>query len=251
MSGLAVWQADFRLWLEHGDEAAAARLAPDSSAGLAVYQNNYRAQLIGCLADAFPQTVAWVGDAAFESAAAHHSDAHPPSSWSLDHYPVGFPAMLAALHPDDPEIAELALLEWQLGEIFIGPDAPVLTLDMLPDADWERAVLTLAPGARLLALSTNAAAIWAALDAGEEPHSAQSLPEKEVFLLWRRDFTASFRQLDADEAELLASLAEGRAFADLCAMLVDRQGEEAGLHRAGELLARWAAEECLASPMES
>lgn len=244
---LAALQADFRHWLEQGDEAAAARLGSNRSAGLAVYQNNYRAQLIACLVDAFPQTLAWLGEAAFESAAAHHIDAVPPSSWSLDHYPGGFPATLAALYPRDPEIAELAQLEWLLSEIFVATDAWPLTLDMLSEVDWERATLRLVPGALTIALSTNAAAIWTALNAGEEPPAAALLPEEEALLLWRQGFTSCFRQLDADEATLLSSLADGRAFADLCAALAADRGEEAGLQRAGELLARWAGEECLAS----
>ncbi|MGT2490724.1 HvfC/BufC family peptide modification chaperone [Cupriavidus basilensis] len=34
---------------------AARRIGPDAAAGLAVYQNNYRAQLVGCLETSFPR----------------------------------------------------------------------------------------------------------------------------------------------------------------------------------------------------
>ena len=47
----------------------------------------------------------------------------PPSSWTLDAYPRDFPATLAPLYPDDPEVAELAVLELALAEAFVGADA--------------------------------------------------------------------------------------------------------------------------------
>lgn len=245
---LAALQSDMRAWLAQADEAAADRIAPGGAAGLAVYQNNYRAQLMDCLEEAFPHTLAWLGDTTFRTAAIAQIDAQPPASWSLDHYPSGFPVTLAALYPDDPDVAELAALEQALTDAFIGGDAPPLTLAMLAEIDWDRATLRLVPSAALLGVTSNAAALWTALDAGETPPPAQRLDEPAKLLVWRQGFVSCFRALEPDEADLLAMLGEGRAFADLCATLVEARGEEAGLARAGALLARWAGEACLVVP---
>ncbi|MGG2339436.1 DNA-binding domain-containing protein, partial [Salmonella enterica] len=90
------------------DEVAAGRLALSDRRGLGVYQNNYRGALMACLADSYPQTLRWLGEAAFEASAARHIDRVPPHSWTLDDYALGFPASLASEWPDDREVAELA-----------------------------------------------------------------------------------------------------------------------------------------------
>ena len=110
MSLLAL-QRDFRLWLTEESAEAADRVGAAAMPGLQIYRNNYRAQLMACMEDSFPQLRAWLGDDAFRAAAAVHIDRTPPHRWTLDAYPVDLPATLADLHPDDPEIAELARLE--------------------------------------------------------------------------------------------------------------------------------------------
>jgi hypothetical protein len=62
---LSVLQGDFLAWLASGEQEDAARLPLADARGLAVYQNNYRASLMACLADSFPQC-AWLGEAAFQ-----------------------------------------------------------------------------------------------------------------------------------------------------------------------------------------
>jgi hypothetical protein len=158
--GLTLLQKDFRDWLRHADAEAGSRLDLADARGLAVYQNNYRASLMACLEDSYPQLLAWLGDTAFHTAAAHHIDEYPPSSWTLDDYPAGFPADLRAQFPGDPEIADLAELEWRLAECFVAADAAVLDLSTLGDIDWENAQLQLTPSVSLLTMQTNATQIW-------------------------------------------------------------------------------------------
>ena len=55
-------QRDFRLWLASGSETAARRIPGAHEAGLAVYQNNYRAQLVGCLEASYPLLRARMGE---------------------------------------------------------------------------------------------------------------------------------------------------------------------------------------------
>ncbi len=238
MSLLAM-QRDFRDWLRHEGAAAAGHLVGEAQPGLLVYQNNYRAQLMDCLAGACEQVRAWIGDEAFFAAAATHVDRTPPGAWTLDAYPAGFPATLAEVCTDSPEVAELAWLEVALAEVFVGPDSPSMSPAALADISWDRAVLLLAPTARTRCLTTNAASIWSALTAGGEPPAAATLAVPSPLLIWRSGFTSCFRTMDADEAAALAAAAAGETYEMICARLVARHGEEGGVDRAGKLLGQW------------
>ena len=101
---LAELQRDFRTWLVSASDDAAARLGTDIMAGLSVYQNNYRAQLVGCLEESFPQVRAWLGDDAFLPAAMTHIDSHPPHAWTLDAYPGDFNETLTKCASIEPRL---------------------------------------------------------------------------------------------------------------------------------------------------
>jgi hypothetical protein len=236
---LAVLQSDFRIWLIDASPEAAARIGPAVGPGLSVYQNNYRAQLMACLAETYERTHAWLGDEAFLAAAATHVDATPPSAWTLDAYPVDFAETLSAIYPDDPEVAELAALEWALSRAFTAADAIAMTPDMLATVGWDSAALHFTPSLSILPATSNAAAIWSALSKGEMPPEARALPEPAALLVWREDFTPCFRTIDAVEEQALALCMGGAEFGALCASMIDSLGETEGVARAAALLGQW------------
>jgi hypothetical protein len=162
---LETLQADFCAYLRDRPNA----IEPQITGDLAVYHHAYRAQLLACLRDTFEKTWSWLGDDPFEDAARAHIEAHPPHSWTLNLYGEGFDATLARLHPDDAEIAELAWLEWTLRRAFDGQDADPIDRARLAEIDWDNAVLHLVPTLRLGTVTTNCAAIWAALSEEQPP----------------------------------------------------------------------------------
>ncbi|USI73494.1 HvfC/BufC N-terminal domain-containing protein [Sphingomonas morindae] len=236
---LRALQRDFRTWLTTEGADAAHRLAGARAAGPAVYLNNYRGQLMASLSESFAATRAWLGDAAFEAAAAHHIERRPPHSWTLDAYAVGFPETLATLYPGDAEIHELACLEMTLGVVFVGPDADPIDPAILPDVDWDRASILFLPTLRIVPATTNAAAIWSAIAAGHVPPPAESLPEPAALAIWRQGFTPSFRTIERGEAEAIRALQQGASFGTLCAEAIARWGEEQGPMQAGAWLGEW------------
>jgi hypothetical protein len=238
MSLLAM-QREFRGWLCAEDTMIAPRLHGDAMAGLHVYQNNYRSQLVACLEDSFAQTRAWIGGEAFHAAIVAHIDRVPPSSWTLDAYGRDFPATLAMLYPDDPEVGELAWLDWALGEAFVGPDGPVVTPADATHVDWDDAVLHITPTLDHRAIATNAPAIWAALAASETPPPAMPLPESGALIVWRDHHASRFRAIDRNELQALLLMRSGIGFAELCAELVTSLGEDDGIACAGACLGRW------------
>lgn len=243
---LAALQRDFRGWLVEGCTDAAGRIGPAALPGLAVYQNNYRAQLVACLAETHEHTHAWLGDEAFLAAAATHIDASPPRAWTLDAYPEGFVTTLAGLYPADTEVQELAALEWALSRAFTAPDAEPVSPAALAAVDWDTAVLQFLPSVSVLSATTNAAAIWSALAAGETPPTAQRLPEPAALLVWRQDFTPSFRTIDEVEEQAIIRCAAGQDFTALCNSLIETLGEAAGVERAAALLGQWIADGLIA-----
>jgi hypothetical protein len=243
---LAELQRDFRSWLVTASEEAAIRLGADSvMAGLSIYQNNYRAQLVGCLEEAFPRVRAWIGEEAFRSLAIAHIDSHPPHAWTLDAYAGGFSQSLVSLLPDNPDVQELAWIEYALSEAFVAADAEPLSLEALSDVDWDSARLRLAPSLMSLVATTNAEAIWLALWGDKDPPEGEMLAKAAGLIVWRRGFTSCLRQVDALEREALVHLQDNGNFAALCDLLVGRLGDTEGVARAGALFANWLGSELI------
>ncbi len=239
MSLLAL-QRDFAGWLRDGDAAA-------TSAGMAAYQINYRGALMACLEETFARTRDWIGADAFGDAAIAHIHRVPPSSWTLDAYGRDFPTTLAALYPHDPEVAELAWIDWALGEAFVGRDAPVVGPGEAAGADWDRAILLFNPTLDHRAIATNAPAIWAALAAGDMPSAAQSLLDPGAVIVWRQGFVVRFRAIEQDELHALLLARSGRSFAALCDRLVASLGEDRGIALAGAWLGQWLGDGLVSS----
>lgn len=242
---LADLQRDFQSWLVTASGDAAARLGGTAGAGLAVYQNNYRAQLVGCLEASFPRLRGWMGEQAFLAAAIAHIDRHPPHAWTLDAYADDFPATLARQFPDNPDLQELAWIEQALSAAFVAADARALARDALGEIDWDTARVLLAPSFASRVATTNAHAIWCALGDGEPVPDGEMLAGAAGLIVWRRDLTCCLRQVDAIELEALRHLQADGSFAALCELLVGRLGEAEGVARAGALLASWIGSELI------
>ncbi|MDH7640448.1 HvfC/BufC N-terminal domain-containing protein [Sphingomonas oryzagri] len=244
---LLALQRDFRDWLTEECQEAGSRLETGDAPGLSVYLNNYRSSLMACLRESFTVTHAWLGDEAFDAAAATHIDRLPPHSWTLDAYALDFPATLASRYPADPEVADLARLELALGVAFIGADADPLDPATLSDADWDTATLRFVPTLDLIDVSTNAASIWSAITVARQPPAAQLLFGPASIAVWRSELAPAFRTLERDEDEALRLMRGGLSFGALCARLVGQHGEENGPSIAGTLLGRWFQDGLVAS----
>lgn len=239
---LAQTQRAFSAWLRTGASDDAMPFGSSALPGLAIYQNNFRAQLADCLEDSFPQTRQWIGGEAFHDAVVHHVERVPPSSWTLDAYPRDFPATLALLYPDDPEVNELADLELALAEAFVGPDAEPLAAERIAQVDWDRAILRFTPTLDLRPLTTNAPDIWKTLTGEEIPPAAALLPEQAALMTWRQSEMSRFRVIDGAEQRGILLTRNGLPFAALCAQLVDEMGESEGVALGGAWLGSWLAD---------
>lgn len=236
MSLLAL-QRDMMGWLRTADSGLAGRIGGGSGAD--VYLNNHRASLIACLDGHYPQLRPWMGDEAFEGAAAHHVETAAPASWTLDAYGADFCSTLDRFYPEDPELSDLARLEWALEQAFVAADAVPINVVDLGALDWDDAVLRLIPSAKILTIGTNADALLLALWEGSPPPEVLSHAQPVNLLIWCADFTPRFRPLNLEESELMARLMCGAGFAEICKTLARRHGGAKAIGIAGAYLANW------------
>ena len=207
--------------------------------GLAVYRHAYRAQLIASLRDTFEKTWAWLGDEAFDKGARHHVESHAPKSWTLNVYGADFIQTLRDLYPGDPEVTELAWLDWNLRRAFDGPDAEAVKPEVLAEIDWDNAVLIFVPTLTMGEVTTNSAAIWGALADEKAPPAAERLGAPASIRIWRSGLTAKYRTIENFEHRALTLAMAGSSFADLCALLVEDADADRTAQDVGAVLAIW------------
>lgn len=216
--------------------------ARDPAPGLAIYRDGYRSRLMGALEVSFERTRRWVGSESFGAAAAHYVLSHPSSSWTLDRFGDRFPECLAALFAEDPEVAELAWLEWHRQQAFAAPDQTRLDPARLVSAGlaaegWERLTFTMAAGFAARPVAHDCAALWdlAETQAGGAGPSVAAITGQ--LIVWRDDLRPRHRQLGADEYAVLAQLAAGAKFGTAAAtpLGIDE-------HRHGQAVGGWLAQ---------
>lgn len=241
---LADVQRSFTAYIQGDGEDDLDIIAPQSLRGLPVYHYAYRASLIEALRDVFERTHGWLGDELFDAAARAHIVRHPPNSWTMSDYGLGFEGTLASLYPDNPEVGELAWIDWSLRVAFNGPDAAALDIANLADVDWDSARLHLAPTLTMRLVTTNCAALWGALtDDNPEPPSAEISEQPVMLTVWRHDLMPRFHSVTDEEYAALAMARDGNSFGDICARLGEGSDDEITVaERAGAMLGRWIAE---------
>lgn len=217
--------------------------------GLAIYRNNYRSSLVEALRSTFERSERLVGETAFRQAAAHHCITHPPSSWTLDLAGAGFAETCADLFANDPDVAELAALEWAMHLAFVARDAQALTPDGFAsicagfdEARWESLALKVMPSVHCLAARYDLARLWSSLGSEESEAGLALLYESQGAIVWREDERPVFVLRPAWEAQALERFQTGETFAQVCAAMIAVLGEETAVAEAGAMLARWIAE---------
>jgi hypothetical protein len=219
-------------------------VAPQAKRGLGVYHYAHRATLLAALSDVFERTHGWLGDQRFDSACRAHIADNPPHSWTLADYGFGFERTLARLYPENPEVEELAWLDWSLRAAFNGPDSGSLDPAALAGIDWETAVLVLAPTLVWHRVRTNAPALWHALEeADNDPPAAERLTVQTHLTVWRQGLMPRFQTVSDTEFMALQLAATGASFGAICEHLAahSSSGDDAAM-LAGAMLQRWISE---------
>jgi hypothetical protein len=219
-------------------------------ARLEVYANAYFARLLEVLTDDFGALAASLGAGGTNDVVTAYLLACPPRHPSIRHAGDRLADFLAE-HPAAlpfrrrwPWCADLARLEWAVGEAFDAADAPPLereALASLPPAAWSTLVLRMQPCVRVLRLAWPVLGMREAYEREETP-AAPASPAMQALLVWRRDERVRFRALEPLEAALLDAASKGSDFGFLCAIAADALGDAAAPTYAAERLGAWVDE---------
>jgi hypothetical protein len=192
----------------------------DPAQRLNIYHHAYRARLSEVLADTFAKTYLFMGSDLFDAQAMAFAPQHPPLQRSLNRYGEAFPAYLANRYPDNPELFELAQLDWDLRTAFDGPDHEALSSAAAQadtGAQWLQREHPLHPSLRLRAVRSNVVSLWKAIDADIEVLPAQELETPATLAIWRKGLQPNFQTLDTDQAAFLTALQGGQSITEACA----------------------------------
>jgi len=215
---------------------------------LHIYHNAYRARLLENLQDAFEKTWAYLGDETFESSALAFIEDNPPKHRNLRWHGAEFPQWLENRFPQDMDIAELALIDWQLRRAFDGPNAsPVQPAELagLAAQDWACVGFQFVPTLFIAPVRFNSVAIWHELDQEQAPPAAESLPDPTWLLIWRKGWQPHFRTIQAVEHAALKQLQGGVSFAQVCADLGEQFSDQKAASVAAESLRTWLQDEMI------
>lgn len=192
-------------------------LGVDRAQRLGIYHNAYRVRLAEVLAENFSKTNLYMGSDAFYDEAVAFAVRQPPLARSLSRYGERFPAFLAAQYPDNPELYELAQLDWDLRSRFDSRDVMALTAEVAQrgaseeGASWLTWPAPLHPSVILRAIRSNVTQIWRAIDADQDVPEVILHDDARFLAIWRKGLQPHFQTLDAYQAAFLQCLQAGQS----------------------------------------
>jgi uncharacterized protein (UPF0276 family) len=201
--------------LDRDDAHSSSALTGASPQRLGIYHHAYRARLAEVLADSFAKTALYMGTDTFAEQAQIFAVQFPPRTRSLGRYGEGFPTFLAHSFPNNPELHELAQLDWDLRTRFDSADAPALDAAAVQAADpaqehnWLTWTQPLHPSLLLRNVTSNVVQIWRAIDDDTDVPEVQLLHAPKTLAIWRKGQQPHFQTLDADEAAFIRHLQAG------------------------------------------
>lgn len=223
------------------------------AAGMAVYRGNYRSALMDALANTFERTARYVGEAAFKQASAHHAISHPPSGWTIDEAGAGFDKTCAELFGENPEVAELAWLEWAMLDVSTAAETSPLdpagfgaATAEFGDEDWMELRVEFQPRASAKQVEHNLTALWNALEEDGQDRPDPRLLEPRGCIVWREGERPTFMLVDPDNGRAFVAMQDGRSYGEVIALLAGADPSEEAVQdaamRAGSCLGNWLQE---------
>lgn len=246
MTALLRAQEDFLACLHDDNAPLPSGWDARCAAGMAVYRNAYRTRLIDVLRVTFERTAKLVGDDAFNQAAAHHLITHPPKRWTIDLAGEGFAETCAELFTNDPDVGEVAWLEWEMHRAFTAADGtPMEATDFVAataDFDagqWEELRLELIPGTAMRPVMYDLVKLWDSLADPLMAPVLELLPETKWVLLRREWEEPVFSLVSEEEGRALADLQRGAPFGSICAGILNNGENVDAASKAGAMLLNW------------
>jgi hypothetical protein len=225
--------------LVDGDERLSAEARVD------VYADMYFYRLLEVLKEDYPATLAVLGEANFHNLITAYLIEHRPSEPSvrgagkfLANFLRGHP-----LRAEAPFVADLAMLERAITDVFCAADAYLLEaaeMNALQPELWGAVKMRRIPASAVLRAQWRVAEVVRAV---EEKRGWKSPGrERNRILVSRRNSRVFFREIGSNEAAALAILGRTTKFAKVCEVLARGLSPDQAPQAIRETLARWLAE---------
>jgi Putative DNA-binding domain len=251
MSPLALTERDFQEFVMGSSTAIDAQIVGERDfrqVRLGIYYDAYRLRLTEALSKDYEALSACLGTEAFDRMAGKYLSAFPSTFRNLRWFGGRLADFLATdpAYRDEPALAELARLEWAMGLAFDAPDDTALAFEALaaiaPEA-WPELRFELHPSVQLLALRSNAVAMWHAVNDETDEEVAPKYEDAPTrYIVWRRELASYFRSAAADEAWAIEALHQGKPFAEICAGICEWIAEDQAPGRVAGYLREWVDE---------
>jgi hypothetical protein len=212
---------------------------------LAIYRNAYQVRLIDALHETYPVLHSLLGDEVWVELGEAFVSEYPSNFRSIRWYGRQMAGFLAGHEPfsGEPVLAEIALLEWTLSEVFDSPDAQPLqraALSTVQPSEWASLRFQFHPSLRRLEFNWNTATVWKAMSADDTPPRPERAPAAMPWLLWRQDLQNYFRSMNAVEAAALDAALRCLNFGEICESLSALLPQAEIPAAAASLLGAWA-----------
>ncbi|MBS0569999.1 MAG: putative DNA-binding domain-containing protein [Proteobacteria bacterium] len=248
MTTLTRLQDDFQRRILGGDAAILGAVVGNTTADAAervgVYVHAYSARLVEALENEFLTLRFAAGDETGAEMLRDYVAATPSTLRNVRWYGKDLAQFLrvAPRWRKTPAFAELAELDWAISVSFDAADETCITeadIAVVPFERWGEMILRLPQHVRLVTSAWNVWTVRQARDRGQACPELQRLEYPQTWIVSRRDFEVHYRQLEADEAVALETIASGAPFADVCAALCGWHAQEEVALRAAGLLKAW------------
>lgn len=256
MSGLARVQADFQRHVLGGDaailDAVVGNATADAAERVGVYAHAYAARLVEALENEFLTLRFAAGD---ETAAEMFQDyvmATPSMLRNVRWYGKDLAQFLRDASPwkHTPAYAELAALDWAIGLSFDAADEACIAeadIAAIPFERWSEMILRLPRHLHREIFAWNVGEVRKARDHTQACPKLQCLEFPQTWIVSRQELEVRYRQLEADEAAALETVAAGQPFEQMCEVLCDWHRQEEVALRAAGLLKAWIGNGWIAS----
>lgn len=212
---------------------------------LDVYADGYPARVLESLRESYPALSRWLGDESLADLARRYVAAAPPTSYNLNDAGAQLSRFLCAdaAFCEQPFLADLAELEWQVTRAFHADEQPPLDPQRLgwSIAEWERAVLVFQPAVTLVTSRWPILDLWN-VEADSDAPALVARPRPQRVLVYRAGLTVRAELVPGSESRMLRSLLDGYPLGDAAA----RIGDDADPDVFAQCFSRWVQQGLIA-----
>jgi hypothetical protein len=248
MTALTRLQDDFQRRVLGGDaailDAVVGNATADAQERVGVYVHAYSARLVEALENEFLTLRFAAGDETAAEMLRDYVVATPSAQRNVRWYGKDLPEFLrtAARWRDTPAFAELAELDWAIGLSFDAVDEACIgeaDIAAIPFERWGGMALRLPQHVQRKTFAWNVGQVRQARDRAQPCPKLQRVEFPQTWIVSRQELEVHYRQLEADEAAALETIAAGQPFECMCEVLCDWHAQEEVALRAAGLLKAW------------